>query len=64
MSDDFFPVPEDWAKNALMDKAARAADYARSIDDADAYWLERAQRLDWITPPTRASSHGAGVAET
>lgn len=29
MSDDFFPVPEDWAKNALMDKAARAADYAR-----------------------------------
>ena len=55
MSDDFFPVPEDWAKIALMDRAARDADYARSVDDADAYWLDRAQRLDWITPPTRAN---------
>ena len=63
MSDDFFPVPEDWAKNALMDKAARAADYARSIDDADAYWLERAQRLDWITPPTRANESSFAEAD-
>jgi acetyl-CoA synthetase len=55
MPDDFFPVPEIWAKGALMDRAAREADYARSIDDADAYWLERAQRLDWISAPTKAN---------
>ncbi|WP_420144153.1 acetate--CoA ligase [Sphingobium sp.] len=55
MSDDFYPVPDDWATNALMDGAARDADYRRSIDDADAYWLDRAQRLDWITAPTKAS---------
>eukprot|EP00456_Euglypha_rotunda_P069220 TRINITY_DN60802_c0_g1_i1.p3 TRINITY_DN60802_c0_g1~~TRINITY_DN60802_c0_g1_i1.p3 ORF type:complete len:140 (+),score=30.48 TRINITY_DN60802_c0_g1_i1:407-826(+) len=55
MSDDFFPVPESWAKGALMDRAAREADYARSIDDADAYWLEKAQRLDWISAPTKAN---------
>ncbi len=54
MSDDFFPVPQAWAKDALMDQAARDADYARSIEDSHAYWLDRAQRLDWITPPTRA----------
>ncbi|CAM8653098.1 acetate--CoA ligase [Sphingobium cupriresistens] len=55
MSDDFFPVPESWAKGALMDRAARDADYARSIEDSDAYWLERAQRLDWITVPTKCN---------
>ena len=55
MSDDFFPVPSQWAAQALLDREGRAADYARSIEDADAYWLERAQRLDWITPPTRTN---------
>lgn len=26
--------------------------YEWSIEDNDAYWLEQARRLDWITPPT------------
>ena len=30
---------------ALRDKAA---------DDPSAFWLRQAQRLDWVTPPTRA----------
>ncbi|WP_311268876.1 acetate--CoA ligase [Sphingobium sp. WCS2017Hpa-17] len=55
MSDDFFPVPEEWAKGALLDRAARDADYARSIETPHDYWLERAQRLDWITPPTKTN---------
>jgi acetyl-CoA synthetase len=63
MSDDYFPVPETWAKNALMDRAARAADYARSLEEPDAYWLERAQRLDWITPPTRANESSFDEAD-
>ncbi len=63
MSDDFFPVPEAWAKDALMDRAARDADYARSIGDADAYWLERTQRLDWITPPTKSNESSFAEAD-
>ena len=63
MSDDFFPVPDIWAKGALMDRAARTADYARSIDDSHAYWLERAQRLDWITPPTRTNESSFDEAD-
>ena len=55
MSEDFFPVPQVWAQGALMDRAAREADYARSIADSHEYWMERAQRLDWITPPTRTN---------
>ncbi|WP_340265673.1 acetate--CoA ligase [Sphingobium mellinum] len=55
MSDDFFPVPSDWAASALLDREGRAENYRRSIDDADAYWLERAQRLDWQKFPTRTN---------
>ncbi|WP_303394802.1 acetyl-coenzyme A synthetase N-terminal domain-containing protein, partial [Sphingobium sp. Z007] len=63
MSDDFFPVPEAWAKDALMDRAARDADYARSISDSHAYWLERAQRLDWIKPPTKTNESNFAEAD-
>ena len=27
--------------------------YRRSIEDGDAFWLEQAERLDWITAPTK-----------
>ena len=63
MSDDFFPVPGGWARDALMDRAARAADYDRSIGDAHAYWLERATRLDWITPPTLTNESSFAEAD-
>ena len=55
MSDDFFPVPSEWATSALFDRDGRAADYRRSIEDADAYWLERAKRLDWTRFPTKTN---------
>ncbi len=55
MADDLYPVPEIWAKEAKIDAAAYARDYARSLEDADAYWLEQARRLDWTKIPTKAS---------
>jgi acetyl-CoA synthetase len=63
MSEDLFPIPAGWAAHARMNQAARAADYRRSLDDGDAYWLEQAQRLDWITPPTRASESSFDEAD-
>jgi acetyl-CoA synthetase len=33
---------------------SRAAQYQRSLDDPDGFWLEQAERLDWITSPTKA----------
>jgi acetyl-CoA synthetase len=38
------------------DDARRRYDelYRRSLDDAEAFWLEAARRLDWTTPPRRA----------
>jgi len=50
-----YPVPAAWAREARVDAAAYDALYARSLDDAEAYWLEQARRLDWLTFPTKAN---------
>ncbi len=38
------------------DEARRRYDelYRRSLDESEAFWLEAAHRLDWVTPPDRA----------
>jgi acetyl-CoA synthetase len=63
MSEDIFPVPATWAMSARMNKATRAADHARSLEDSDRYWLEQAARLDWISPPTRANESSFDEAD-
>ncbi|CAN5467420.1 acetate--CoA ligase [soil metagenome] len=63
MSEDLFPVPAQWAAHAKIDAPRYAADHARSLDDAEAYWLEQARRLDWITPPTRANQSSFAEAD-
>ncbi|MDP3660657.1 acetate--CoA ligase [Phenylobacterium sp.] len=53
MSDgEVFPVPEAWAKRALIDQQAYQAAVARVDADPQGYWRDFASRLDWITPPT------------
>lgn len=47
------PVPEQWARNALIDAAGYADKYRRSVEDPDAFWREEARRIDWIRPFTR-----------
>ncbi|EIZ79847.1 acetyl-coenzyme A synthetase [Novosphingobium sp. Rr 2-17] len=34
----------------------RAVAYDRSLAEPDAFWLEQAERLDWMTPPTIAGN--------
>ncbi|MFT3714419.1 MAG: propionyl-CoA synthetase [Gordonia sp. (in: high G+C Gram-positive bacteria)] len=34
--------------------SAYAEEFARSVDDPDGFWLDAAQAVDWITPPTIA----------
>ncbi len=54
MTDDLYPVPATWAATARVTAESYAADYARALDDADAFWLEQAGRLDWMITPTLA----------
>ncbi|PKB19381.1 acetyl-coenzyme A synthetase [Novosphingobium kunmingense] len=52
MSEAVYPVPEEWARTALVDEARYAEMYRRSVEDSDAFWREEAARLDWIKPFT------------
>lgn len=50
MSDALFPVPEDWAGSAKIDRETYEQKYRRSIEDPEGFWREEAQRIDWIAP--------------
>src|SRR3546814_13857966 len=63
MSDDFFPVPAEWAASALFDRDRRAADYARSAEDSHVYWLEQAGRLDWVNFPATTNERSFDAAD-
>ena len=50
---DLFPVDPQWAKQSHCDNAKYLAMYQRSVQDPEGFWGEMAERLDWISPPTR-----------
>ena len=51
---DIYPVPPEWGARARVDASGYEAMYAAARDDADGFWLDQAQRLDWIRPPSQA----------
>ena len=50
MSTDVFPVADDIANNALINRAQYEEMYAKSIKDPEAFWGEHGKRIDWIKP--------------
>jgi len=48
-----YPVPEDFAAQARITRADYERQYADSVARPDAFWGAVAQRLDWMTMPTR-----------
>ena len=53
MSDQLIPVPEAFAKSALIDKATYEDMYRRSVDDPEGFWAEHGKRIDWFEPYTK-----------
>jgi acetyl-CoA synthetase len=53
MADTVYPVPANWAENALIDEARYQEMYQRSVEDAEGFWREEARRVDWIKPFTK-----------
>ena len=45
-----YPVSAQFAARARVDKARYQRDYARSLEDPEAFWGEVGKRLDWIRP--------------
>lgn len=52
MGDALYPVPEHWAKTALVDAEGYDRMYRQSVEDPDGFWRAAAQRIDWIKPFT------------
>jgi len=50
---ELFPVPADFAKNALIDEKTYKEWYDRSINDPEGFWGEHGKRIDWIKPYTQ-----------
>ena len=53
MGDAVYPVPAEWAANALVDEAGYHALYRASVEDPEGFWRSQAARIDWIRPFTR-----------
>ncbi|SDU11610.1 acetate--CoA ligase [Halopseudomonas salegens] len=45
-----YPVPEEFARNALIDQDTYQRLYQASIDDPEQFWAEQAKRIDWMRP--------------
>src|SRR6202041_3220258 len=56
MSDQLFPVPEEWKKRAFMTQAQYEAAYAESVKDPDGYWKKEAATLTWAKPFTKVKN--------
>jgi acetyl-CoA synthetase len=58
-----YPVPKAWAERARYDGERYRTLHARSLADADAFWLEQAGRLDWLVPPSVANESSFDEAD-
>ncbi|CAA7616800.1 acetyl-CoA synthetase [Magnetospirillum sp. LM-5] len=53
---DLFPVPAEFAKNALINEKTYQEWYDRSVKDPDGFWGEHGKRIDWIKPYTKVKN--------
>ena len=51
-----FSASEDFINHAHLDAVAYEQGYAASLADPDAFWADKAQRIDWIKPFTRVKN--------
>jgi acetyl-CoA synthetase len=48
-----FPVSDEWARRAHIDRETYERMYRQSIEDPEGFWGEQGKRLDWIRPYTK-----------
>ena len=54
MSERIVPVPPAFEAAAGIKRADYERDYAASVRDPEAFWMQKGRRLHWSTPYTRA----------
>ncbi len=63
MGEALYPVPANWAADALINEARYDAMYRRSVEDPEGFWRDEAQRIDWIRPFTRVKDTSFAEAD-
>ena len=58
-----YPIPEEWAKKAVVTQAGYREDYAQSIQDPDSFWKKEASRIDWMVPFTKVQTTSFNEAD-
>jgi len=53
MSDVSYPVPPAFAAKANLSPKAYQDNYAKSIQEPEAFWAEQAKRLNWMRAPSQ-----------
>ncbi|MFP3920247.1 MAG: acetate--CoA ligase [Dichotomicrobium sp.] len=51
-----YPVPDDWAETAYINRAQYEEMYRQSIENPDEFWRHHAYRIDWMKPFTRVKN--------
>ena len=63
MGEAVYPVPAEWAQNALVDEAGYDAMYRQSAENPEAFWADHGKRLEWIKPYTKAKNTSFNEAD-
>lgn len=63
MSQELFPVSDEWSKRAFLDRAGYERMYAEAANDPEAFWRREAQRIDWIQPFTKVKETSFNEAD-
>ena len=63
MAEAVYPVPAEWAANALVDEARYQELYRRSVDEPEAFWGEMGQRISWMRPFTQVKQTSFHAAD-
>ena len=58
-----YDVPLSLVQSARVTAESYAADYARSIENPDAYWGDIGRRLEWIKPFTQVKNTSFHAAD-
>jgi acetyl-CoA synthetase len=56
MSDEIFPVSDEWKFRSHVTKAQYEEMYARSLRDPEGFWREQAKIIDWMKPFTKVKN--------
>ena len=59
-----YPVPTEFAANALVDAAKYEDMYAASIADPEAFWREHGKRLRWMRPYRQVKNVNWDISKT